>query len=88
MREASLSWTEAYPATEYRHGPMSITDDTSVVWIFGDVRRPDCRAEIAAMGGMVVSSPGRDPRPTSSVRSAWPSAIGLARGPTPTCRAT
>nr|BBJ49109.1 hypothetical protein SAVMC3_17380 [Streptomyces avermitilis] len=25
MREAALAWTEAYPAMEYRHGPISIT---------------------------------------------------------------
>jgi fructoselysine-6-P-deglycase FrlB-like protein len=59
MREASLSWSEAYPATEYRHGPMSITDENSVVWLLGDVPA-ELPAEIAAMGGMVVSSPGRD----------------------------
>ena len=29
MKEASLSWTESYPAMEYRHGPISITDDQS-----------------------------------------------------------
>ncbi len=36
LREASQSWTESYPAMEYRHGPISIADDHSVVWVFGE----------------------------------------------------
>jgi fructoselysine-6-P-deglycase FrlB-like protein len=35
MREASLSWAESYPAAEYRHGPIAITDDRSAVWVLG-----------------------------------------------------
>lgn len=35
MKEASLSWTESYPAMEYRHGPISITTDTTATWMFG-----------------------------------------------------
>ena len=36
MREAALSWTEAYPAMEYRHGPISITGPDRHL----DARRP------------------------------------------------
>ncbi|MER6526913.1 SIS domain-containing protein [Streptomyces sp. NPDC001508] len=36
MREAALSWTEAYPAMEYRHGPISITTSTTATWMFGE----------------------------------------------------
>ncbi|MEU5090544.1 sugar isomerase [Streptomyces sp. NPDC021356] len=32
MREASLSWTEAYPAMEYRHGPISVTTRSTATW--------------------------------------------------------
>ncbi|AXI78925.1 SIS domain-containing protein [Peterkaempfera bronchialis] len=35
MKEASLSWTESYPAMEYRHGPISISGATTATWIFG-----------------------------------------------------
>lgn len=35
MREASQSWTESYPAMEYRHGPMSISTAGRAVWMFG-----------------------------------------------------
>ncbi|MFE1932658.1 SIS domain-containing protein [Streptomyces sp. NPDC059474] len=36
LREASGSWTESYPAMEYRHGPISVTGPGSVVWFFGE----------------------------------------------------
>ncbi|MEW2074680.1 sugar isomerase [Streptomyces sp. NPDC013433] len=36
MREAALAWTEAYPAMEYRHGPISITTSTTATWMLGD----------------------------------------------------
>jgi fructoselysine-6-P-deglycase FrlB-like protein len=50
MREAAGMWTEAYPAMEYRHGPVSVTSEDSVVWLFGSP--PDGLAEeIAAAGG-------------------------------------
>ncbi|HEY6737431.1 MAG TPA: sugar isomerase, partial [Actinopolymorphaceae bacterium] len=60
MREASLSWTEAYPAMEYRHGPMSITDESSVVWILG-TPPSGLVEEIRRFGAIVVSEPDRDP---------------------------
>jgi fructoselysine-6-P-deglycase FrlB-like protein len=34
LREAAGAWTEAYPATEFRHGPISAIDAASVVWAF------------------------------------------------------
>jgi len=52
LREAAGMWTEAYPAMEYRHGPVSVTGEDSVVWLFGPA--PDGLAgEIAAAGGTV-----------------------------------
>ena len=35
LREASRTYTEAYPAMEYRHGPISLAADGSLVWILG-----------------------------------------------------
>ncbi|MDO4665935.1 MAG: SIS domain-containing protein [Actinomycetaceae bacterium] len=35
LREASQSWTEAYPAMEYRHGPISIAQPGRLTWVFG-----------------------------------------------------
>ncbi|MFC9889348.1 SIS domain-containing protein [Streptomyces pilosus] len=36
MREAALAWTEAYPAMEYRHGPISISTASTATWMIGD----------------------------------------------------
>ncbi|MFI7287833.1 SIS domain-containing protein [Streptomyces anulatus] len=36
MKEASLSWTESYPAMEYRHGPISISTASTATWMFGE----------------------------------------------------
>ena len=36
-REAAAYWTEAYPAMDYRHGPIAIAGPRRVVWAFGDV---------------------------------------------------
>ncbi|MGA5037520.1 SIS domain-containing protein [Streptomyces capoamus] len=50
MREASLSWTEAYPAMEYRHGPISVTTTGTATWMLGT--GPDGLAEqVRATGG-------------------------------------
>jgi fructoselysine-6-P-deglycase FrlB-like protein len=59
LREAAGMWTEAYPAMEYRHGPISVTGPGSVVWLLGPA--PDgLPAEVAAAGGLAWQS-GRDP---------------------------
>ncbi|MFD9094292.1 SIS domain-containing protein [Streptomyces collinus] len=50
MREASLSWTEAYPAMEYRHGPISVTTEGTATWMLGEA--PAGLAEqVRATGG-------------------------------------
>ncbi|MGP9017223.1 SIS domain-containing protein [Streptomyces sp. BR1] len=54
MREASLSWTEAYPAMEYRHGPISISTHTTATWMFGEA--PDGLADqVRATGAQWVA---------------------------------
>ncbi|MDF3299312.1 SIS domain-containing protein [Streptomyces tropicalis] len=53
MREASLSWTEAYPAMEYRHGPISVTTRSTATWMIGPA--PDGLADqVRATGGQWV----------------------------------
>jgi fructoselysine-6-P-deglycase FrlB-like protein len=59
MREASLAWTEAYPAMEYRHGPISITTRGTATWMLGEA--PEGLAEqVRATGGLWVDG-GLDP---------------------------
>jgi len=59
MREASRSWTEAYPAMEYRHGPISIAGPGRVTWMLGAAPE-GLREQVEATGGTFVES-GLDP---------------------------
>jgi fructoselysine-6-P-deglycase FrlB-like protein len=55
LREAAGLWTEAYPAMEYRHGPIAVTRPGSVVWLLSPA--PDgLTDEIAAAGGLAWQS--------------------------------
>ncbi|MFF5052771.1 SIS domain-containing protein [Micromonospora sp. NPDC000663] len=53
LREAAQMWAESYPAMEFRHGPISVVDHRSVVWIFGPVV-PGLLDDLAATGAIVV----------------------------------
>ncbi|OIJ89844.1 SIS domain-containing protein [Streptomyces monashensis] len=53
MREASLSWTEAYPAMEYRHGPISITSGGRAAWMLGEAPEGLAR-QVGATGGLWI----------------------------------
>ena len=59
LREASQSWTESYPAMEFRHGPISVVGRTSTVWIFGTP--PPGLLEDLQVTGAHVESSGLDP---------------------------
>ncbi|MDX8140608.1 sugar isomerase [Lentzea sp. BCCO 10_0061] len=59
MREASLSWAESYPAAEYRHGPIAITDESSLVWVFGTAPE-GLELAVAGVGGRWIAR-DRDP---------------------------
>jgi len=51
LREAAGMWTEAYPAMEYRHGPIAVTGPGSLIWLLGPA--PDGLAdEVVAAGGL------------------------------------
>ena len=55
LREASHTWAESYPALEYRHGPISVSDENTVVWALGDVP-PGLLADARRTGALVISS--------------------------------
>ena len=55
LREASRTWAESYPAMEYRHGPISVSDENTVVWALGDVP-PGLLADARRTGALVISS--------------------------------
>jgi fructoselysine-6-P-deglycase FrlB-like protein len=56
LREATLAWSESYPAMEYRHGPMALAESGTVVWVFGPA--PDgLAAQVSATGAVVIDDP-------------------------------
>src|SRR5215467_13329125 len=78
LREAAGMWTEAYPAMEYRHGPISVTGPGSVVWLLGPA--PDgLPAEVAAASGLAWQS-DRDPMAELVLVHRLAAAVARARG--------
>jgi len=55
LREASRTWAESYPAMEYRHGPISVSDENTVVWALGEVPA-DLLADARRTGATVITS--------------------------------
>ena len=54
-RESSQFWAEAYPALDYRHGPLSISQPGRAVWAFGDISA-DLVRDIKSTGALFESS--------------------------------
>ncbi|MFE7853620.1 SIS domain-containing protein [Streptomyces sp. NPDC057403] len=74
MREAALAWTEAYPAMEYRHGPISVTTHGTATWMLGEA--PEGLAEqVRATGGLWI--PG-DLDPLAELVGAQRLAVAVA----------
>jgi fructoselysine-6-P-deglycase FrlB-like protein len=59
LREAASAWTEAYPAMEYRHGPISAAGPGTLVWAIGPVDQ-SVLADAADTGATVIDE-GADP---------------------------
>jgi fructoselysine-6-P-deglycase FrlB-like protein len=55
LREASRTWAESYPALEYRHGPISVSDENTVVWALGEVPS-DLLADAGRTGATVIAA--------------------------------
>lgn len=55
LRESAQAWTEAYPAMEYRHGPIAVTDSSSLVWFFGEPPG-ELEDEVRQTGATIVRS--------------------------------
>ncbi|MFI2609119.1 SIS domain-containing protein [Kitasatospora sp. NPDC018619] len=80
MREAAGAWTEAYPAMEYRHGPISIAEPGRVAWVFGPP--PTGLAEdVTRAGALLVAGSGdaaEDLDPLADLVRAQRLAVALA----------
>ena len=75
LREASQSWAESYPALEFRHGPISVSDASTVVWGIGEIP-PSLASDSARTGALVVTS---DADPLVALTGAQRLAVALAR---------
>ncbi len=75
-REAAQFWAEAYPAMDYRHGPLSISQPGRAVWAFGEIEA-DLISDIAQTGASFESS---TLDPMAHLIKAQRLAIALARG--------
>jgi fructoselysine-6-P-deglycase FrlB-like protein len=56
LREATQSWTESYPAMEYRHGPIALAAPATLVWLFGAAPE-GLVAQVETTGATVVDDP-------------------------------
>ena len=70
LREAARAWSEAYPAMEYRHGPIAIADSRTLVVPIGELD-PDLESDVRATGATLARSrrPSRSPRSSSPTGS-------------------
>ena len=78
LKEAAGMWTEAYPAMEFRHGPIAVTGPGSVVWLLSPAPA-GLTEEIAAAGGLVRQAAG-DPMAELVVVQRLAAAAARARG--------
>ncbi|HEU4948170.1 MAG TPA: SIS domain-containing protein [Kribbella sp.] len=79
QREAASAWTEAYPAMDYRHGPIAIAQPGRGVWIFGE---PPAGLvdDVTATGATLVHHPDLDPMASLVVAQRVAVAKALALG--------
>lgn len=74
IREAAQAWSESYPMLDYRHGPIAVAHQGSLVTIFGDAD-PDLVADIEVTGATAQVS---DADPLVQLVQAQLLAVGLA----------
>jgi fructoselysine-6-P-deglycase FrlB-like protein len=79
QREAASAWTEAYPAMDYRHGPIAIAQPGRGVWVFGEPPA-GLLQEVRATGATIVHHPDLDPMASLVVAQRVAVAKALALG--------
>ena len=83
LREAASAWTEAYPAMEYRHGPISVAGPGTLVWAIGAVD-PGVLADAADTGATIIDQ-GSDPMAGLVLIQRMAVELAEARGLDPDC---
>jgi fructoselysine-6-P-deglycase FrlB-like protein len=82
QREAASAWTEAYPAMDYRHGPIAIAQPGRGLWIFGEPPA-SLLEDVEATGATIVYHPDLDPMASLVVAQRVAVAKALALGLNP-----
>lgn len=77
-RESSQFWAEAYPAMDYRHGPISIAQPGRAVWMFGPW--PEGLEEDVRGTGATIYSSDMDPMVQLVLAQRLALAIASSRG--------
>ena len=77
-RESSQFWAEAYPAMDYRHGPISIAQPGRAVWMFGPW--PEGLEEDVRKTGAAMFSSNMDPMAQLVMAQRVALAISASRG--------
>jgi len=77
-REAAQFWSEAYPAMDYRHGPIAIAQPGRLVWSFGPAPT-GLREEVDAVGATFVQH-DLDPQAALVVAQRFAVALAGRRG--------
>jgi fructoselysine-6-P-deglycase FrlB-like protein len=77
-REAAVFWAEAYPALDYRHGPISIASPGRAVWAFGEL--PGGLAEQIGATGATLVECDRDQAAQLILAQRFAVAMAASRG--------
>jgi len=77
-REAAQFWTEAYPAMDYRHGPIAIAEEHRLVWSLGGTPA-GLRAQVERTGARFIDLE-LDPLASLVVAQRFATALALANG--------
>jgi fructoselysine-6-P-deglycase FrlB-like protein len=78
-REAAAMWTEAYPAMEYRHGPIAVAAPGRAVWAFGELPA-GLADDIGRTGAELVHNGQRDPLAELVLAQRFAVAAAMCRG--------
>jgi fructoselysine-6-P-deglycase FrlB-like protein len=77
-RESAAYWAEAYPAMDYRHGPISVAAPGRAVWALGEVP-PGLSTQVGATGASFVHGTG-DPMAELILAQRFAVALAVHRG--------
>jgi fructoselysine-6-P-deglycase FrlB-like protein len=79
LRESAQAWAEAYPAMEYRHGPIGIAQSGRAVWPIGPLP-PGLADQILATGAQIAETARLEPLAALVLAQRFAAAEAAHRG--------